>query len=161
MQATQICTATPAKLAAAAFPALQQPKLEDVSLNWKDLPALTSCPQLFHIDLEWCALPATAPATNPLAPLASLKELHVVETNSSIAQGLTQLTNLRLDSRTETMPQLLTQCMNGMQQLQQLDLWGSNSYEQLPAAVIAQLFAASHSQPEGLGAGQRHHPASI
>jgi hypothetical protein len=134
-------TSTPAKLISAAFPALQRLELVQLSLDWKDLHALTSCPQLSCLVLDTCTLPAAAPATNPLAALASLRELHVTETCSSIAQGLTQVTSLYLHSETDTLSQLVIHRLKGMLQLQQLELGGADN--DVPAAVVAQLFSAS------------------
>jgi hypothetical protein len=108
-------TSTPARLVAAAFPALQRLELVRVFLSWEDLQALTYCSQLLCLVVGCAFLPAAAPATNPLAPLASLRELHVAETSSSLAQGLTQLTSLRLNSRTEALSQLIMQRLDGMQ----------------------------------------------
>jgi hypothetical protein len=133
-------TSTPAKLIAAAFPALHRLELT-MSLKWKDLDALTSCSQLSCLCLSDCDLPATAPPTNPLASLASLKELHVFRTSSIIAQGLTQLTSLHVFSRTDTLSQHIMPCLNGMQHLQQLHLTGSDG--ELPAALVAQIFSAA------------------
>jgi hypothetical protein len=139
----------PVKLVAAAFPALQRLELGHVSLNWEDLHALTSCSQLSSLQMEMCALPATATATNPLAALASLKELHVAKTSSLVAKGLAQLTSLCLHSNTEFLSQLI-RSLDGMQQLQQLELHGSD-YE-LPAVVVTQLFSAV-PQLQGLRLG--------
>jgi hypothetical protein len=86
-------------------------------------------------------LPAAAPATNPLAALASLAELHVINTSSTIVQGVTQLNSLCMYSDTETLSQLIVRCLHGMQQLQQLDLSGSD--DAVPAATVAQLSSAA------------------
>jgi hypothetical protein len=112
-----------------------------MSLNWRDLHALACCSQLSSLHVHRCVLPATAPATHPLAALASLKELHVVETRSSLAQGLTQLTSVCMHSEAETLSQLARPRLDGMQQLQQVDLQGKDS--DVPAAVVAQLFSAA------------------
>jgi hypothetical protein len=133
-------TSTPAKLIAAAFPALQRLELLQVSLKWTDLHALTSCSQLSCLRVDNCAFPATAPAINPLAALASLRELHALQTNSFIAQGLTQLTSLCLHSETDTLSQLIMHRLGGMPQLQQLDLGSTDNH--VPAAMVAQLFSA-------------------
>jgi hypothetical protein len=133
-------TSTPAKLAATAFPALQRVELEQVSLNWDDLHALAAFSQLSSLSVDGCALPETAPADNPLAAIASLKELHVTATSSLIARSLTQLTSLHLHSGTDHVSQLIMHRLNGMQQLQQLDLQGSDN--KLTAVLVAQLFSA-------------------
>jgi hypothetical protein len=133
-------TSTPAKLVSAAFPALQRLELAGLSLSWQDLHALAACPQLFSLDVEVCALPAPAPATNPLTALTSLRELHVKESNITLACGLPQVTSLCLHSRMEHLSSIIVPCMCGMQQLRQLKLLGRDSY--LPAAVAAQLFSA-------------------
>jgi hypothetical protein len=130
----------PAKLVAAAFPSLQRLELVGVSLNWKDLQALTSCPQLSYLHVQRCALPAIAPATHPLAALASLKEVHVLWTSSTIVQGLTQLTSLCLCSTTDTLQHIL-RSLEGLQQLQELTLMGKD--RKLPAALVAQLLSAA------------------
>jgi hypothetical protein len=117
-------TSTPAKLVAAAFSALQQLELVKAHLTWKDLHALTSCSRLSSLHVAKCLLPAAAPATSPLVTLASLKELHVTGTSTSLARGLTQLISLCLHSDTETLLQLIKRVLDGMQQLQQLDLKG-------------------------------------
>jgi hypothetical protein len=137
----QVGTNTPARLVAAAFPALQRLELEYVSLNWKDLHALICCSQLSYLVVVGCSLPAAAPATNPLAALASLRELHAMDnTSSSIVRGLTQLISLRLCSRSETPLQLTTGRLDGMQQLQQLELRG---FAEVTADMVAQLFSAT------------------
>jgi hypothetical protein len=136
-------TSTPTQLAATAFPALQHLELVQVSLEWEDLRALTSCSQLSSLHITKCVLPAAAPATNPLVTLASLKELHVTGTSTSLARGLTQLTSLCLHSDTETLLQLIKRVLDGMQQLQQLDLGGPDNNYEVPAAVMEQLFSAA------------------
>jgi hypothetical protein len=132
---------TPAKLVSAAFPALQRLELVKMRLNWEDLHALTSCSQLSCLCLERCALQASAAATNPLAALASLKELHELRTSGTMTQGLTQLTSLRLHTPVESMSRLIMSCLDVLQQLRQLDLQG-NDY-QVPATVPAQLFSVA------------------
>jgi hypothetical protein len=134
-------TSTPAELAAAAFPALQRLDLEDVILDWEDLRALKSCSQLSFLRVVTCALPAKAPASSPLAALPSLRELHARWTSCTLAQGLTQLTSMHLHSRVDTLSHLITRCLQGLQQLQQLELFGSDAV--LPAPLVAQLFSAA------------------
>jgi hypothetical protein len=85
---------------------------------------LSICTQLSCLSLIRCQLPqsaGTAAAENPLAALASLRQLDVKGTNIKIARGLTQLTSLCLSSSATPVADLLPD-ISGMSQLQQLEL---------------------------------------
>jgi hypothetical protein len=131
-------TQTPAKLVAAAFPALTHLHLEDVDLTATDLRHLSSCTQLSYVRTIRCSMvgtPAGGPGSSPLSTVISLRQLIVRDTPSALVKGVTQLTNLKLTVRQDTLGQLAA-AVSGMSNLQQLELLGSNNGITMPALQL-------------------------
>jgi hypothetical protein len=89
---------TPAKLVASAFPALQKLEIIDITLSYADISSLTACSQLSSLTLRTFQVQPIAGAgrSSPLSAVASLRQLSVHYTLSSIVAGLTQLHHLEL-----------------------------------------------------------------
>jgi hypothetical protein len=109
------------ELASASFPALQSVKLCQMLVARADLGSLSACSQLARLDLHSCQLQQTSSTLSPLSAVYSLRQLSVLDTDSSIAAGLTQLTGLSLTC----VHQQVAECLgpiSGLTQLQHLEL---------------------------------------
>jgi hypothetical protein len=112
-----------------------------MSFKYSDLCYLAACTQLSSLAFASCLLlqgPAPgSDATSPLTGLASLRELNISGTNSSIARGLTQLTSLVFGSEEDATAELLRH-LEGMSHLERLEL--GNTRDRFNALMAMSLF---------------------